>query len=68
MAPKYVRHIGQVERLVRDYKDEITGLKKKLETEEDLKTRALHQETLAENMQALENLEKFLDDNGDIFK
>ena len=66
--PKYIRHVGQVETLIRDYKEEITSVKKKLEVEEDLRTRALLQEGLAENMQALKNLEKFVEEHIDIFR
>ena len=66
--PKYIRHVGQVETLIRDYKEEITSVKKKIEVEEDLRTRALLQEGLAENMQALKNLEKFMEEHIDIFR
>lgn len=66
--PKYIRHVGQVETLIRDYKEEITSVKKKLEVEEDLRTRALLQEGLAENMEALKNLEKFMEEHIDIFR
>lgn len=68
MAPKYVRHASQVETLIREYKEEIRNVERMLETEEDLRTRALLQEGLAENMEALKNLEKFLNDNPEIFK
>ena len=66
--PKYVRHVGQIEALLHDYEDEILKVKRMLETETDLKTRALLQECLAENMSAKKNLERYLNDNPDIFK
>ena len=65
--PKYIRHIGQVKALLHDYEEEIIKVTRMLETEEDLKTRALLQECLAENMEAKRNLERYLNDN-DVFK
>ena len=68
MIMKYVRTPGQAETLLRDYEEEIIKVTRMLETEEDLRTRALLQECLAENMTAKHNLERFLNDNPDIFK
>ena len=68
MMPKYIRHYSQVQTWVKDYKEEIRHVERMLETEEDLRTRALLQEGLAENMEALKNLEKFLEENPNIFK
>ena len=68
MIMKYVRTPGQAETLLRDYEEEIIKVTRMLETEEDLRTRALLQECLAENMTAKKNLERFLNDNPDIFK
>ena len=65
---KFVRTPGQVEELLREYKNEIKHVKDLLETEEDLRTRTIHQETLAENMEALKNLQEFLEENPNIFK
>ena len=64
----YYRTRSQIDILLRDYKEEIRHVERMLETEEDLRTRAIHQETLAENMDALKNLEKFLEENPNIFK
>lgn len=64
----YYRNRSQIEILLREYKEEIIHVQKLLEEEEDLRVRALHQETLAENMEALKNLQKFLDENPNIFK
>ena len=66
--PKYVRHVGQNEAFLNDYEDEILKVTRMLETEEDEKTRKLLQEGLAENMSAKKNLERYLNDNPDIFK
>ena len=68
MIMKYVRTPGQAETLLRDYEEVIIKVTRMLETEEDLRTRALLQECLAENMTAKRNLERFLNDNPDIFK
>lgn len=68
MAPKYIRHIGQVKSLLKDYEEEIIKVEKMLETEDDLRTRALLQEGLVENKEALRNLEKFIEENPNIFK
>lgn len=65
---KFVRTPGQVEELLREYKNEIKHVKDLLETEEDLRTRSLLQEGLMENIDALKNLEKFLEENPNIFK
>ena len=65
---KYVRTPGQAETLLRDYEEEIIKVTRMLETETDEKTRRLLQEGLAENMEAKRNLERFLNDNPDIFK
>ena len=64
----YYRTRSQIDILLRDYKEEIRHVERMLETEEDLRTRALLQEGLAENMEALKNLEKFLEENPNIFK
>lgn len=64
----YYRTRSQIDILLREYKEEIRHVERMLETEEDLRTRAIHQETLAENMEALKNLEKFLEENPNIFK
>ena len=64
---KYIRTPGQVTKLLKDYEEEIIKVTRMLETEEDLKTRALLQECLAENMEAKRNLERYLNDN-DVFK
>lgn len=65
---KYMRHPGQIETLIKDYKEEIRHVENLLEFEEDLRVRTLHQETLAENKEALKNLERFLDEHPNIFK
>lgn len=65
---KYYRNATHIDMLKRDYEEEIIKVKKMLETEEDLRTRSLLQESLLENTEALKNLEKFLDENGNIFK
>ena len=67
MIVKYVRTPGQIENLLHQYEDEILRVKRLLDDEEDLKTRALLQECLAENMTAKKNLERYLNDN-DVFK
>lgn len=64
----YYRTRSQIDILLRDYKEEIRHVERMLETEEDLRTRALLQEGLAENMEALKNLEEFLKENPNIFK
>ena len=64
----YYRTRSQIDILLRDYKEEIRHVERMLETEEDLRTRALLQEGLAENMEALKNLEEFLEENPNIFK
>ena len=64
----YYRTRSQIDILLREYKEEIRSVERMLETEEDLRTRAIHQETLAENMEALKNLEEFLEENPNIFK
>ena len=64
----YYRTRSQIEMLLKDYKEEIKNVEKMLSEEEDLRVRAIHQETLAENMEALKNLEKFLEENPNIFK
>lgn len=64
----YYRTRSQIDILLREYKEEIRHVERMLETEEDLRTRALLQEGLAENMEALKNLEKFLEENPNIFK
>lgn len=68
MIMKYYRNYDQVQKLVRDYQEEIIRVNRLLETEEDLKRRSILQEGLAENMEAKKRLERFLDDNGDMFK
>lgn len=65
---KYYRNATHIDLLRRDYQNEITNVKKMLETEEDLRTRSILQEGLAENITALENLEKFINDNPGLFK
>lgn len=65
---KYYRNATHIDLLRRDYRNEITNVKKMLETEEDLRTRSILQEGLAENITALENLEKFINDNPGLFK
>ena len=65
---KYYRNATHIDMLKRDYEEEIIKVKKMLETEEDLRTRALLQEGLAENMEALKNLDEFIERNPEIFK
>ena len=65
---RFYRTPSQIEMLLKDYKEEIKNVEKMLSEEEDLRVRAIHQETLAENMEALKNLEKFLEENPNIFK
>ena len=66
--PKYLRTPDQIKSLLHEYEDNSLKIKRMLETEEDLKTRAVLQELLAENDQAKKRLERFLDDNPNIFK
>ena len=68
MYMKYYRNATHIDLLRRDYQNEITNVKKMLETEEDLRTRSILQEGLAENITALENLEKFINGNPGLFK
>lgn len=68
MYMKYYRNATHIDMLKRDYQEEITKVKKMLETEEDLRTRALLQEGLAENMESLKNLEEFIENNPGLFK
>lgn len=65
---KFYRTPSQIETLLRDYKEEIRHVEHLLLEEEDLRTRAILQEGLAENMEALKNLEEFLKENPNIFK
>ena len=66
--PKYIRHIGQVRALIKDYEEEICKVEHILDEEDDLRTRQILQEGLAENKEALKNLKEFLDANPNIFK
>ena len=65
---KFVRTPGQVEELLREYKNEIKNIEKILDTETDLKRRACLQEILMENKEALNNLNSFLNDNEGMFR
>ena len=65
---KYYRNATHLDMLRRDYQEEITRVNKMLEEEEDLKRRAILQEGLAENMEALKHLEEFIDSNSKMFK
>lgn len=68
MYMKYYRNATHIDMLKRDYEEEIIRVKKMLDVEEDLRTRALLQEGLAENMESLKNLEDFLEKNPGLFK
>ena len=65
---KYYRNATHIDMLRRDYEEEIIKVKKMLETEEDLRTRSLLQQGLAENIESLKNLESFIDENPHMFK
>ena len=68
MSMKYYRNATHIDMLKRDYEEEIIKVKKMLETEEDLRTRSILQEGLAENIESLKHLEEFIENNPGLFK
>lgn len=68
MCPKYIRHVGQIEALLHEYEDEVLRLNRMIEEESCEKTEKYLKELRDDHINAKKKLERFLNDNPNIFK
>ena len=68
MMPKYIRHVGQINALVHEYEDEVRKLNRLIDMEDDERTKDILVELRNDHISAKKRLEKFLDEQGDVFK